>query len=366
VKRLSVELPLTAKADGAHDLSRLKRVKRIVLPDPVPSAAEDDFGKTDNAKKIHGKKRRRSDGNKNPSLLLRVLLGPVAEVERSVLESSSRAPEAPDGSALAEAEIERRFEVRDVQRASVPARPANSRQEWLEFQRAWPSAFYPHQTAEFRERSLQLSAQEIDRMQRGMEEALLDASRLESLMRPMHTCPVGTVVVDPATGSTVARSSEEHALQTNGLRPDEATNPLQTSILLAIQAVSRIERRSIRESRVGPELGGGQYLCTGYDVYTTLEPAVFEAMALVHARIRRLVFGCCRSVDGASCDDGARGPDRRRGRRDAGGIAEVSVHSLPGTNHKYRAFACREGSDLWKASRSLMIDGSADDLESGE
>ena len=35
-----------------------------------------------------------------------------------------------------------------------------------------------------------------------------------------------------------------------------------------------------------------------YDLYTTREPGVFEAMALVHSRIRRVVFGIPNEKDG--------------------------------------------------------------------
>jgi len=78
-----------------------------------------------------------------------------------------------------------------------------------------------------------------------------------------------------------------------------------------------------------------QYLCTGYDIYLTKEPGIFESMALVHARIRRVVF--CRSSD-----DGGLG----------GGGNDSSIHSLPSTNHRYRAFRVVE-----KAFGKLLKEG---------
>ena len=61
-----------------------------------------------------------------------------------------------------------------------------------------------------------------------------------------------------------------------------------------------------------------------YDLFTTNEPSIFEAMALVHARIRRVIFGFSNKFDGGL---GGTGLDH-------------AIHSLPGTNHHYRAFQC--------------------------
>ncbi len=65
-----------------------------------------------------------------------------------------------------------------------------------------------------------------------------------------------------------------------------------------------------------------------YDVYLTKEPNVYEAMALVHSRVRRVVFGMQDEEMG-----GLGGVTSNAASRQNGGI-----HSLPGTNHHYRAF----------------------------
>ena len=75
-----------------------------------------------------------------------------------------------------------------------------------------------------------------------------------------------------------------------------------------------------------------------YDVYLTKEPNAYEAMALVHSRVRRVVFGTADKEMGGlggvadSIDDGF-----KRG-----------IHCLPGTNHHYRAF--RLNDDLSSAN----------------
>jgi len=72
-----------------------------------------------------------------------------------------------------------------------------------------------------------------------------------------------------------------------------------------------------------------KYLCTGYDVYVTREPTIFEAMALTHSRVRRVIYGI---------------QDTRCGGLGGTG-SKNAVHSLPGTNHKYRAFRCNPEDD---------------------
>ena len=66
-------------------------------------------------------------------------------------------------------------------------------------------------------------------------------------------------------------------------------------------------------------------------MYLTKEPNVYEAMALVHSRVRRVVFGV-RDRDmgglGGTSDSTATNGQRK----------ENGIHALPGTNHHYRAF----------------------------
>jgi tRNA(Arg) A34 adenosine deaminase TadA len=71
-------------------------------------------------------------------------------------------------------------------------------------------------------------------------------------------------------------------------------------------------------------------LCTNYDVYCVREPTVFEAMALLHARIRRLVFCQARSAVSSAVV----GDDNTNDR----GITQHMIHALQHTNHRYRAF----------------------------
>ena len=66
-------------------------------------------------------------------------------------------------------------------------------------------------------------------------------------------------------------------------------------------------------------------------------------MALVHSRIRRGVFGVCSSKG-----------DKVQSTYE-GGASVTGVHSLPGTNHRFEAYRCTEGSDLVKDCSELVV-----------
>jgi hypothetical protein len=352
VKKLSAELPLS---NGDVDLSHLKRVKRTTnitteqnkdeVTDrtdlAVLKASTTDQKQSDSQSRT---KRKRSVSNEK--FRLEVLLGAV-----SVLESRF-GQQAPDNTKI---NISSFAPEECVQRVMVPARLADSEEEWKEFNAVWPTAYFPNKTKEFLEQEMQLSAAECGQMRQGMEEALNDADRYsqKQLQHPSMSLDVastasispavGVVVMCPTTGRVVATAFSERELQTRLLPDNVPPNPLSTPILLAIQGVSRLEREAA-VSAGGMESESfqrGQYLCTGYDVYSTIEPTVFEAMALVHSRIRRLVFGC--SLQNVT----------PKSQHACGGVTEANVHTLPGTNHHYRAFMCQTGSDVWQRCRSL-------------
>jgi tRNA(adenine34) deaminase len=102
-----------------------------------------------------------------------------------------------------------------------------------------------------------------------MEQALAEAQLAES----RGEVPVGAVVV--RKGEAIARAHN---------RPLETGDPTAHAEMLALRAAAKHL---------------GNYRLTDCDLYVTLEPCAMCAGALVHARIRRLVYGAADPKAGA-------------------------------------------------------------------
>ncbi|KAL9186955.1 hypothetical protein ACHAXT_010675 [Thalassiosira profunda] len=271
---------------------------------------------------------------------LDMFVGSVAAVDHN---TNAFGATSPQSLAFILAKYNLSPESNNFVRRSLPGRPAHTKEELDQWnQSVWPTLFFEEKTAQYKEEQKALTAEEVEMMKKGMQEAVDDALAGREQWknwRDSHKSKdagesdiVGIVVMDPANGSVVSRASKERRLQgmSNAQTPTEQSwvsfpdeaNPLCTPTMLAIQGVSRKEREvALGSGMESKEFKSGQYLCTGYDVYLTKEPNAYEAMALVHSRVRRVVFGVQ--------DPGMGG---------LGGAAAAGIHSLPGTNHHYRAF----------------------------
>jgi hypothetical protein len=247
-----------------------------------------------------------------------------------------------------------------VRKESVPGRNATTEDEWRLFNNIWPIHYFPNQMLEDSKENKLFSDREQEQMVIGMKAAIKD--RLCNSKYNLH----GTVVLNPKNGQIVSTSYDEYCIQQKLFDSNQQTNlggssillcqqnPLITSIILACQGVSRIERRNAQDQGMKSEnFQKGQYICTGYDVYTTLEPTTYEAMALIHSRINRLVFGCCLSdIDDVVRNNFLKVASSNSNQcqlRRSSGILHSQVHSIPGVNHKYRAFQCKQNSELWSS-----------------
>lgn len=270
-----------------YKLSHLKRVKREQAG-RSGDEVEASLAATDNddLKQASTTKRKRSQ-----AASLAILIGPVS-ADISLLDN---------------------WKGRETSCCMVPARPPESEAEWKDFNAVWPTQYKLQKSREVLEQSRRLSSEEIEQARVGMAAALQDANSVDNTN---GNDSVGVVVMSPNLGTIVATASRERQLQGEIIQQ----NPLATPVILAIQGVSRLERQAAVDAGTmqSDAFRTCQYLCTGYDVYATVEPTVFEAMALLHSRIRRVVFCKARPKDG--------------------GITKHRVHCLKHTNHRYRAF----------------------------
>lgn len=115
--------------------------------------------------------------------------------------------------------------------------------------------------------------------------------------------PIGAIVV--RDGVVLGRGSN---------RPIAACDPTAHAEIVALRRAARSERN---------------YRLPGADLYVTVEPCAMCAGAALHARIRRIVYGCSDAKGGA-----------------LGSVVDLSA--VPGLNHRLRVTAgvraqeCRE------------------------
>jgi tRNA(Arg) A34 adenosine deaminase TadA len=118
--------------------------------------------------------------------------------------------------------------------------------------------------------------------------------------------PVGAVLVDPATGTILARA---------GNRTEELADPTAHAEILAI--------RQACAERGEPRL-------PGCDLYVTLEPCALCATAISFARLRRVYFGAY-DPKGGAVDHGPRffqQPTCHHAPDSYGGIEEIRAGEL--------------------------------------
>lgn len=183
-----------------------------------------------------------------------------------------------------------------IHRVLIPKRPPNSESEWNTMNEKWPTKKVNYLAIEQEQQARRIQPEENRLMEKTIQQIVLEEK--------------DTVLLDPSSGDIVGRASVERRLQLGA--SNSTSNPLQTDILYAIQNVSRRERTKRSAS----------YLCTGFDLYTIQEPSLFEGMAALHSRVRRIMF-----VHPSP---------------NLGALTHYSLHTLTSTNHHFRAFRWNE------------------------
>jgi tRNA(Arg) A34 adenosine deaminase TadA len=80
--------------------------------------------------------------------------------------------------------------------------------------------------------------------------------------------------------------------------------------------------------------GDDQYICTGYDVFLSVEPSAMDAMALSHSRVRSVFFATPDATDGAL-------------------VSRLRLHEAKALNHHYRVFQLDPSNRLTKQAAEL-------------
>jgi len=377
VKELSSTLPLE------DCLSHLKRVRR--RQSPIPNSPESISTPSSKETILSEQKKRNQEDSSTSKTKIDPESGPTLEAgsetdivsdrpkkrqkSNFVLEiligSHSRLSLNDDTSAK-EHPVVREFGP--LHSAMVPKYEPRSEEEWKEHNASWPTLYHPLRFEDYKKQQRALSETELNRMKELMERCIstrsvliVDPKRKDPTLSSTSKDSGGENVAENGTGDlgVVSISRVEQGLQHDLSKQNQHqhtassmslldNNPLATHILLALQGVSRRERETKRNANDGTKANSveeqeeqqqrGQYICTGYDMYSFYEPNVFEAMACLHSRLRRLVYFVPSSKDGAESEKNIDTLVWGHG------ISKHDVHNLAGTNHNYRAFEYRQSS----------------------
>ncbi|KAK9500754.1 hypothetical protein O3M35_001954 [Rhynocoris fuscipes] len=184
-----------------------------------------------------------------------------------------------------------------------------TRKQFEEANKIWPCNFYEDKYLEKLISNSLFNNEELEMHEHWMELAVCTARN--------SVDKVATVIVNP--------KNNEMLCATSG---DKSSHPLKHSVMIAIDIVAKLQgggawnmEKITSEQIVSTDrsnLGDCPYLCTGYYVYTTHEPCIMCAMALIHSRVARVFYSI-------PTENGALG-------------SLTKLHTIKSLNHHYEVF----------------------------
>ncbi|XP_008487781.1 probable inactive tRNA-specific adenosine deaminase-like protein 3 [Diaphorina citri] len=203
----------------------------------------------------------------------------------------------------------------------VPAKPPQTKAQFALCNSVWPCNFHPDKT--------------LEKILSGENFTPESLSTIEAWMKKtLELCQYSGVccsIVSPETNKLIAFGKCE-----------TSSHPMKHAAMVAIDNVAKTQsggawlergddwrKSDNRNDQLKTEKG--LYLCTGYDVYLTMEPCLMCAMALVHSRAKTIFYGCSNDIDGALG-------------------SKLKLHNVSNLNHHYQVYAgvlefeCRQAS----------------------
>ena len=242
--------------------------------------------------------------------------------------------------------------VREVAFVSVPKEAPSDREAWKAACEVWPVSLMT---------STEREAETVTELEAAYFWKWTKRACASAPVNANGGCGNCAIIVDPSRDEEVARGVDEsraHPLRHAAMcavdlaaKLDVEKYPEKEHVEAFVEArrVEKLERdreraefgddkKRKREKASGAaviEFMGRPYLCTGYDVFLAREPCVMCAMALVHSRLKRVIFAAPDDVNGA-----LNGPSGSR-----------RLHGVQSLNHHYLVYSFDLNEDDLRAIR---------------
>ncbi|CAI5718481.1 hypothetical protein KXD40_000151 [Peronospora effusa] len=228
-------------------------------------------------------------------------------------------------------EMETMYEARLTTASALRLAPC-TRKLFEKHTKQWPLIF--HASVEEAATLSEIEEVEMENMMKRLSLAVDLGEKLREEGQKTLSCASVCVVVDPEVDELVA-TSEVSAEMPCKYKFRTLYHPVMVSIDVvaerdrrqgeALDGETAHKKQKCIDGDATADLEKDErrqrqsYLCTGYDVYLDREPCAMCAMALVHSRVRRVIF------DRANPGDGVL-------------VSSFKLHTIKSLNHHYRVF----------------------------